>query len=191
MVSTHLNIPIFAGQGTVAANHFSTHNQALKDASSSAGSVLLSTCHDIFHAELASLSSDDFERIDIDKADFLNREALLDIRTERYLYNALISGTSLCLIQSLRYLAIVETFAVTNSSVNPFVDFLKCNADHNVGILGFSSGILPSCIAGTSSSTIAYISHAVEAYRLAFWIGLRVQQFRVTRPSLGASRYWD
>lgn len=177
MVSAVLNIPIFAGQGTAAASSFSTRNQALNDASSPAGSLLLSTCHEAFHAELASLSSDELEQIDIDKADFLTREALLDFRTERYLHNALISGTSLFLIQALRYLAIVDAFA--ESSLVPFVDLLRCNAEHNVGILGFSSGILPACVASTSTSAITYISRAVDAYRLAFWIGVRTQQFRV------------
>jgi hypothetical protein len=95
------------------------------------------------------------------------------------------SGTTLFLIQSLRYLAFIEASGVVASSIIPFTDILKHNNGHGLGIVGFSSGILPACVVGTSFSTIAYITHAVEAYRLALWIGIRAQIYRRSAPYAG------
>lgn len=173
-----LNIPVFAGQGTAAANSPAARKEAFKDASSSAGSLLLAACFEAFHGEFSSLSPQEILSTGIDISDFKHKNTLLDVPAERYLSNPIITGTTLFILQSLRYLAYVESSGAMEESLTPFSDILKVNLEHNLGILGFSSGILPATVAGTSFNTISYISRSVEAYRLAIWIGIRTKQYR-------------
>ncbi|RDB14789.1 Non-reducing polyketide synthase terA [Hypsizygus marmoreus] len=182
-----LRLPVFAGQGTSAVNNIQTRRQGLIDASSPSGSILLSACYEAFHTELSSLLAPDFLCLDVELADFKNREALLSLPAERYMHNAVISGPTLLLIQALRYLAFVEATGLSTGSLTPFSDVLKRNSESGLGVLGFSSGILPACIVGTSFSTLTFVSRAVEAYRLALWIGIRSQLYTTNilkaRPS--------
>ncbi|KAG6866326.1 Type I Iterative PKS [Blastosporella zonata] len=177
--SPALHLPIFAGQGTSAATSSQTRQTALSDASSSSGSLLLSACYDAFHQELSCLSVDDFSALRIDIADFSTPSDLLSSPRGLYLHNPVVSGSTLFLIQTLRYLAFVEATCISTSSLTPFSDVLKANVEHNLGVLGFSSGILPACVVATSFSTFGYITKAVEAYRLALWIGIRSHLYRV------------
>ncbi|KAF8224464.1 polyketide beta-ketoacyl-synthase [Tricholoma matsutake] len=180
-----LHILVFPGQGTTAAYSAQTRQKALADASSPSGSTLLSAFHQTFHAELSALLPSDIPNIDVDTSDFLKKESLLELPKKRYVNNPIISGPSLFIIQTLRYLAFIEATGSSTNSLTPFSDLLKPNLEHGLGILGFSSGILPACVAGTSFSTISYISRAVEAYRLAIWIGIRTQLYR--RSTLDAA----
>jgi hypothetical protein len=173
-----LKIPVFAGQGTTAADSLAFRRQAQRDATSSAGSPLLTACFEAFHGELSCLTQDEILRTGIDASDFKHKNALLDMPPDCYLRNPILTGTTLFLFQSLRYLSYVEAFGAVEGSLTPFSDVLKGNREYQVGILGFSSGILPAVVVGTSFDTISYISRSVEAYRLAFWIGMRVQQFK-------------
>ncbi|TFK33599.1 hypothetical protein BDQ12DRAFT_657776 [Crucibulum laeve] len=180
MASTtlQLDVPIFAGQGTAAANSIQTRDQALRDASTSTGSVLLTAFHEAFHAELLSLLPAERQVVDIDLSDFTKQESLIILPAQRYTYNPVISGPTLFVLQALRYLAFAESTAAFTSSLTPFSDILQRNVEQGAGILGFSSGILPACVVGTSLSTIAFVSRSVEAYRLAIWIGIRSQIYR-------------
>lgn len=177
-LTTALNIPVFAGQGTAAANSPATRKQAQKDASSSAGSLLLAACFEAFHSELSSLSQSEILKAGIDISDFKNKNTLLSVSSDRYLNNPIITGTTLFLFQSLRYLAYVEAFGAAEESLTPFSDVLKSNLESEMGVLGFSSGILPAVVAATSFNIVSYISRSVEAYRLAIWIGIRTRQYR-------------
>ncbi|KAK0463812.1 putative polyketide synthase [Desarmillaria tabescens] len=173
-----IDIPVFGGQGTAAANSPQARQQALLDASSPSGSVLLAACHAALHTELKTLSSTELSQVNIDLSDFQTKESILALPTERYLHNAVISGTTLFLLQTLRYLAYIDASVASNGSLTPFSDVLKSNSVHGVGILGFSSGILPAAVVATSFSSVSFLSTAVEAYRLAIWIGVRAQIFR-------------
>jgi Starter unit:ACP transacylase in aflatoxin biosynthesis len=176
---------VFPGQGTVAAYSLQTRHQAFGDSSSPSGSTLLSAYHEIFHAELSALPASDLSNIDLDATDFIKKESLLELPKERYVNNPIISGPSLFIIQTLRYLAFVEETGSSTNSLTPFSDLLKPNLEYGPGVLGFSSGILTACVVGTSFSTISFISRAVEAYRLAVWIGIRTQLYR--RATLDAA----
>ncbi|KAF9568001.1 ketoacyl-synt-domain-containing protein [Agrocybe pediades] len=176
---TTLNIPVFAGQGTQAAKAATTRQQALNDASSNLGALLLKSCHEAFLLELSSLTPAELAGIKIDPADFPNPESLLNLVADRYDDNPVISGTTLFLIQSLRYLSYVEATASATGSLTPFSDFLETNIENKVGIAGFSSGIVAACLVASSQTSVTYLAHAVELYRLAFWIGVRCQQYLV------------
>ncbi|KAG6829310.1 Type I Iterative PKS [Tricholoma furcatifolium] len=177
-MSSDLYLPIFAGQGTSVATSSEVRLTALADASSSSGSMLLSTCHAVFHKELSSLSTAEFRALNIDMMDFpLPKDLLLS--KARYQHNAVMSGSTIFLLQSLRYLAFVEATSFMIDPQTPFGNILKGILDSGTGILGFSSGVLPACVVATSSSTFSYITKAVEAYRLALWIGIRCHLFRI------------
>ncbi|KAJ6485560.1 putative polyketide synthase [Mycena sanguinolenta] len=168
-----MDILIFAGQGTTTS---AARTQALHDALSPSGATLLCACHQTFHSELASLPPSQLSIAGIDFEDFKSKDSLLNAPGSRYHHNPIISGTTLFLFQSLRYLSFVEASAVTENSLAPFSDVL--GRSHCV--LGFSSGILPACVVSSSSDLVSYISYAVQAYRIALWIGIRTQIYRVT-----------
>lgn len=174
-MALHLDIPLFAGQGTDATNSTHTLQQALRDAASPSGAFLLSSCYDAFQKELVSLSSVELEESGIEPADFQDAKDILHIKSDHYIHNPIISGIRLFLVQSLRYIVHIET---SSGSPGRFVDAIKLNASCKIGILGFSSGMLPACVVAASHSTLAYISYSVEAFRLAFYIGLRTQGYR-------------
>ncbi|KAF8797479.1 putative polyketide synthase [Phlegmacium glaucopus] len=176
---TTINIPVFAGQGTQAAKSLASRQQARNDASGVLGSLLLKTCYEAFQQELSSLQPTELAGINLDPADFPDPESLLSLPTNRYDNNSVISGTTLFLIQSLRYLAYVESTASTTDSLTPFTDILTTNVNLQVGIAGFSSGVLTASLVASSQTALAYLTHAVELYRLAIWIGVRSQQYRV------------
>lgn len=177
-IVSDLHIPVFAGQGTSASNTHQAREQALCDASSPSGSAFLSACHESFITELSTLNSNDLEEADIDLADFSNPSALLTLPSTRYRHNPVISGPTLFLLQILRYLAFIDHVTETTGSFTPFSDVLQCNAANGTGILGLSSGILPAVVVGTSLNLSTFLSRAVEAYRLAIWIGVRTQAYR-------------
>ncbi|KAL0945469.1 hypothetical protein HGRIS_000958 [Hohenbuehelia grisea] len=182
---------IFSAEGTAAANSTQTREQALRDAASPAGALLLSSCFETFHNELSALTPEELVKADIDVADFRTKESLLAVPNDRYLNNSLITGTTLFLIQSLRYLAFAEASGIAHGSLTPFSDVLKQNLAHGLGVLGFSSGILPACVVGSALSTITYIARALEAYRLAFWIGVRTQIYRSEHVASDPSLPWS
>ncbi|EDR13531.1 polyketide beta-ketoacyl-synthase [Laccaria bicolor S238N-H82] len=183
-----LDIPVFAGQGSTSSSFTQTREC---NASSPIGDVFLSACHMAFYAELVSLSSSDFKSTGIDMSDFASKDSLLTAPEQpQYLHNPIISGSTIFLVQSLRYLAYMDPFDLPCASLRPFTDVWKCNADHGIGLLGFSSGIITACIASTSPTRISFLSQAVEAYRLVLWIGIRSQLYRqqaLLRASLDAN----
>ncbi|KAJ7712367.1 putative polyketide synthase [Mycena metata] len=169
-----MDIPIFSGQGTSGTS--AARVQALQDALSPSGATLLTAFHEVFHAELASLSPSQVSVVGINLKDFKSKESLLELPGgNRYQHNPVLSGTTLFLVQSLRYLRFVERDGVPRT-LTPFSDVLK--RTHT--ILGFSSGILLSCVVASSQNLSSYITNAVQALRLAIWIGVRTQIFRAS-----------
>ncbi|KAJ6526457.1 polyketide synthase [Mycena capillaripes] len=167
-----MDIPIFAGQGT--SGTAAARRQAFQDARTPSGATLVSACHEAFHAELASLSPQQLSIAGITLEDFKTRESLLEAPGARYQHNPIISGTTLFLPQCLRYLSFIECADVVDGSLTPFGDALK----RSNAILGFSSGILQACVVASSSDLASYIGHAVQAYRVAIWIGIWTQIYR-------------
>jgi malonyl CoA-acyl carrier protein transacylase len=175
MSSDYLDVPLFAGQGTAAASSPRTHQQAFLDASSLSGSLLLTACHQAFHQEVSTLSISDRKRIGIDLETFESKESLIVCPNATLSLNSpLVSGCMLLLLQSLRYLACMEASHATGQTTD------ACQSHEVACILGFSSGILPACIAATSVSPMSFISSTVEAFRLSIWIGIRMQSVRST-----------
>nr|APH07628.1 PKS2 [Agaricomycetes sp.] len=173
------NVPLFAGQGSYAMDSQETRSYALEDAIAPAGSILLSACHSVFLADLSSVSSIERASINLHPSDFTTPQSLVSLHSkEHYQANPIVSGMALFLIQTLRYLAHVEASSSSHSS--DFISLLQKNQKHSLGVLGFSSGLLPATVVATSSDTLEYINNAVQAFRVAFWIGLRTQLYNQT-----------
>lgn len=180
--SAQLFLPVFGGQGI---SHLDPCNSRVDLASLSPfGITLLSACHTAFLSELASLDAERRTIVDICASQFAEKEFILWPQNDLVFDNPAFSGSHLLLTQVLRYLSFVEKFAAASVPI-PFTDVLRSNAHHGVGILGFSSGIISACVVASSSSILSFINHAVEAYRLAFWIGIRSQIYRAALLSTG------
>ncbi len=179
-----LNIPVFSGQGTTAMSSRYTQDQALNSSLSPMGALLLSSCLTAFHSELSSLSDADLETAGVNLADFDKPSALLVIPRSSYVRNSVISGTRLLLIQTLFYLEWATRMAEMTSGT-AFAELLGQNRQYGAGILGFSSGIIAACVAGTSTTLLDFISNAVSAFRVTLWIGVRTELYR--NRSLAAS----
>ena len=185
MASSYLDVPIFAGQGTDSLHSPQVLEQALRDASLPSSALLLSSCFDAFRTELSFLSPVQLQESGLEPTDF---NSPTDILTSRHVHNPIISSTRLFLFQSVRYLAHVDG---SNDSPTRFADALKSNdasCGNLVGILGLSSGIIPACVVAASQSSLAYISNAVEAFRLVFWIGVRALGYRAEVLKGGGDR---
>lgn len=165
-------LPVFGGQRSDSAKHL------LPYTSSHTGAVLLDACFAAFHTELLSLAPDLIQQVGICAKDFKDKVSLLRPIHDEYLCNPIVSSTRLLLTQALQYLYSVEGFQQKFSTDWPFAEVLQTNSHYRVGILGFSLGILTATIVAASRSNIDFINRVVEAYRLAFWIGLRSQLYR-------------
>ena len=172
-----LFLPAFGGQGTGVFDTRNAPYQGFNVATTPSAVTLLTACHAALHTELASLSSATLENVDICASDFADKHSILNPTNERLLDNPAFCGPRLFLIQVLQYISFVENGRVPVSPT-PFVDALRSNLNHAVGILGFSSGIISACVVATSATLHSFICYAVEAYRLAFWIGVRSQLYR-------------
>ncbi|KAF9219881.1 putative polyketide synthase [Gyrodon lividus] len=165
-------VPVFSGQGSGRASLGQASDQAIRDAASHSGSLLLSSCLDAFLAELRVLSPQELDQTGISPSDFTHPHSLLSPHP-KYTKNQIISGTFLFLTQVLRYQSYVQS--TSRSGLSP--EFFKTNLNHGVGILGLSSGIFPACVVAASDNPLTYITTAVQVFRLVFWIGFRVLQF--------------
>ncbi|KAG2066907.1 ketoacyl-synt-domain-containing protein [Suillus decipiens] len=171
--SQTVTVPLFPGQGSSSSALALALQQALRDIRSPSGHLLLASCHEAFHAEVLKLSADELNETRISLVDFKDATSLLS-SSSLYQNNPVISSTSLFLVQALRYLAHFSGSPTDTNSRSTFAD----NVDHSLGVTGFSSGIITACVVGASNSVLTFMAHAVEAFRLAFWIGVRSMQYR-------------
>ncbi|KAJ4000729.1 polyketide synthase [Lentinula boryana] len=173
-----LFVPIFAGQGSTPSTLSSYINSTVRRSQRGLCSTFLTVCHEAFLDEISSLSVLELAQAGVDPNDFRSPETLLTMWLSRYPHNAVMSSSALILMQLLQYLSFVEDFGAENGSLRPFADLLSGQTTSSVGVLGFSSGIISACAVASSDSAKSFLSWALEAYRLAFWIGIRCQLYR-------------
>jgi malonyl CoA-acyl carrier protein transacylase len=182
--TSNLFLPAFGGQGTGIFDTRNAQYQRSNLATSPSAVTLLTACHAALHTELASLSLETSENVDICASDFADNHSILDPTNERLIDNPAFCGPRLFLIQALLYLSFIENSSVrVPGSLTPFADALRSNLSHAIGILGFSFGIISACVVAASATLHSFICYAVEAYRLAFWIGIRSQLYRMAVSS--------
>ncbi|ETW82343.1 polyketide synthase variant A [Heterobasidion irregulare TC 32-1] len=185
-----LDVFLFPGQGTAALDSHFVRRRALADAASHSGALLLSACHAAFCAELSSLSPLEADAIDVHISDFATPPDLLLLPSkDQYLHNPVTCGPVLFLVQVLRCLAHLESQPPASA---PAASCLVARHSH---ALGFSSGILPACVLSASTTTLEYLAHSAQVFRLSFWIGVRAQLHRVSvlaagNPPLSDSKSW-
>ena len=164
-------VPIFSGLGTTAAISEAWMKQSLSDSDSPPGSLLLQLCYRAFVKELGSLSSEDLCFLGISLDDFPTPASLLT--HERNTNHVMLSHSFLFLSQALRWLSLNDS--QHDAFAQPF--------DVTVGCLSFSLGILIAPVIASSTTLLDYLSSAVEAYKVALWIGIRVHFYHRSNPS--------
>jgi len=172
-----LIIPIFSGQGSTSVDSRQVQDYALMSSSSPAGTLLLSSCFQAFHSDLSSLSDTELGMTGVSLTDFDRPLTLLVVPPKKYFRNPIVSGTRLLLIQTLVYLEWATR--TIGDAPDTFTTLLERNRGYHVGIVGFSSGIISACIVGTSVTLLDYLSNTVSAFRVALWIGVRTQCYRI------------
>ncbi|PPQ69908.1 hypothetical protein CVT24_003242 [Panaeolus cyanescens] len=182
-----LVLPVLGGQGTLIFDE-KIHQQLLNLSASPSCSVLLASCFASFHSEINALSPQDLNKVDICVSEFKEPSSLFILPSERYFHNPLVTGPALLLIQVIRLLSYIED---TQDFSFPILHIFQQNVVHATGILAFSSGILSACVLSASRSLLSFISNAVEAYRLALWIGIRCQIFRFESLGVQYQEYQD
>ena len=156
-------IVFFGPQGSTSVFSESAASVALNDANSSeAGTLLLQRCHVAFQAELKTLG-DERDLIFGSNIDLFPAPVDLLSPDPRFTTNPIIESTTICLLQLLRYISGSEIAKARDEGI--LSNIHEC--------AGYSSGILPAVVVATSPTIDTFIINAVEAYRLAFWIGYR------------------
>ncbi|KAF5386452.1 hypothetical protein D9757_005863 [Collybiopsis confluens] len=184
-----LLVPIFSGQGS-SLSTLTSYVDCLP-ADSRHGLTLMTMCYEAFIEELSELSSPELSKIGVDLQDFRSPDALLSMWLSHFFHNPVMSSSALLLVQLLRYLSFVERFGLEEGSLTPFSELLQSYSTSRVGVLGFSSGILPACVVAASSSMASYLSLALEAYRLSLWIGIRCQLCRSSTSNTESTAPWS
>lgn len=164
--SPALTVPIFGGQGSRSLFSDRSITLASQDAQTHTGAVLLSECYRAFLAELDSLEAEERRSLGFGVTDFLRSDSLVKVPSELQ-NNPIIHGTTLCLFQLLRYLGHVD------ASCGSFEDAAKDVLES----AGFCFGVLPAAVVSASKTSLDFITYGVEAFRLAFWIGMRCMAF--------------
>ena len=165
-------VPIFSGLGTSAAISEAWLQQSLSDSDSSPGSLLLHSCYHAFVRELSSLLPTDLRLLAISLDEFPTPASLLTHK--RSADHIVLSHSFLFLSQALRWLSLIDS-----SKQDAFVQPL----DATVGCLSFSLGVLMAPVIASSTTLLGYLSSAVEAYKVALWIGIRVHLHHHSNPS--------
>lgn len=160
---------VLDGQGTAAATSPQTLALALRDAHNPLASAVLAACHHAFLQELNSLSQQDQSTTGLDTSALDSPTTFLSsILAARP--NALTANVSLYLTQLLRYVAHLDPASFTSPTTSGRVHAL----------LGFSTGMFAASVIASADSVPSLLSYSVEALRLAFWLGLRAQQYALT-----------
>ncbi|TRM61572.1 hypothetical protein BD626DRAFT_570776 [Schizophyllum amplum] len=162
-----MQLIILGGQGATSANSSALQQRVQGVAHKPAARLLLTACHDAFNEELLSLPYPDLQSTHIQPSDFPVPDTLLDIPAGSNAHNAVLAMTRTCLIQSLLLLDYLEKQA-------------KRTVDNPAVILPFSSGILTAYALSAARNIPSFIIYAVDAFKIAFWIGYRTHLYRQT-----------
>lgn len=161
--SPRRRIVLFGGQG--ASCLYSTralYKIRESTCSSKTALSLLSRCHAAFLDELQSLDQSTQDQLAIDPSDFRSPIDLLGPNASLQ-NHALVQMVVLVLAQFLQYAA--QTDRCPEGFDAHLEDVLEMN--------GFCSGLLTAAVVASSRNKAVFSLFAVEAFRLAFWLGCR------------------
>ena len=154
---------VLDGQGNPVSTSPQTIHIAKQDAHTPLGMAVLLSCYQAFIQDFNSLSPVEREESGIAVEACPNPDALLDL-PQHVPHNAIVGNIHLYLVQILRYIASID--GSLNRSIHP-----------TFGVLGFSTGMVAASVIACADSIPQLVAHATEAFRLAFWIGVRAQQY--------------
>lgn len=154
---------VLDGQGIPTATSPQTIQAALREAHTSLGRAILLSCHEAFIADFSSLSPEEQSDTGLTLEDCPRPESLIEL-PQRVPHNAIVGNVHLYLIQILRYIANVDVGVAAETS-------------EDIGVLGFSTGMIAATVIACANTIPTFIGQATEAFRFAFCIGLRAQQY--------------
>lgn len=154
---------VLDGQGIPTSTSPQTIHTALQDARTPLGAAVLLSCYQAFVQDFSSLTELERAESGLTLDECPEPEALLNL-PQRLPCNAVIGNIHLYLVQLLRYIANTDA-SVLRETHSTF------------GVLGFSTGMIASAVIACADNIPRFVTHATEAFRLAFWIGLRAQQY--------------
>ncbi|PCH42158.1 ketoacyl-synt-domain-containing protein [Wolfiporia cocos MD-104 SS10] len=168
MASGSADVYIFDGLGTATQFDTRTIETALCHSSTALGEQILLKCHLAFLEELDKLATGELTDLGLDPNHFCAPTSLLDV-VPIARRNAVVAMINLFLIQLLRYIC----FERTNLGLGVVRDSCSCPQE----LLGRSSGMLAATVVAMSSDLSTIPDSAAMMVRLAFWTGLRCQQY--------------
>ncbi|KAI0343639.1 ketoacyl-synt-domain-containing protein [Trametopsis cervina] len=156
---------VLDGQGIQSSASLQTISTAIEDAQAPLANSVLHACHQSLLRDFNSLSSQERVESGLTLADISTPLSLLELPL-RAPTNAIAANIQLYLVQLLRFLASLPS------------DHWQTAQDtaHESDILGFSSGLLAATVIACARDIPSCITHAVSAFRVGFWLGLRAQQ---------------
>ncbi|EKM53832.1 uncharacterized protein PHACADRAFT_198250 [Phanerochaete carnosa HHB-10118-sp] len=157
---------VLDGQGSPNASSSQTIQTAVRDAQTPIGTAVLLSCHQALIQDYGSLSSQEKLDSGLSPDDFPRPESIFDL-SSRFPHNAVVANVHLYLIQLLRYIA-------ATGSHDPSAPRAMSKG---LCIIGFSTGMVTASIIACADTIPVLISYATQGFRLAFWIGLRAQQY--------------
>ena len=163
----------FSGLGSGALFSDKHTARIASDASSPAGQILTSSCHEIFLEEV--LRSKRRNAVFHD-SDFRNPENVINPPTA-YQQKAVVQFSTICLAHLLRYLHLNY---VTSSS-SPSCNYAS----------GMCVGLLPAIAAATSSNLVGFLKQASMVYRLALLVGIATDEYHEASSLDATALYVD
>ena len=160
----------FSGLGSLALFSDKHTARIASDASSPAGQILISSCHEIFLEEV--LRSKRRNAVFHD-SDFPNPENLIN-PPPAYQQKAVVQFSTLCLAHLLRYLHL-------NCVTSPGCNYAA----------GMCVGLLPAIAAATSSNLVGFLKQALKVYRLALLVGIATDEYHETSSLDATAVYVD
>ncbi|KAM3420466.1 hypothetical protein BST61_g3735 [Cercospora zeina] len=170
-------IPVFAGLGSDALFSDATRDQAFRDARMPHGKLLIEACHRVFMEEITLAAKQAGHDNGIDLDDLLSPRDLIE-PCHRYHGHPAVQNATLCVVQSLRYLALhnsAEEEAPANS----------------VAAAGFCMGLLTAVAVASSGNTLQSIANAENCFRAAVLIGLASWRMRREVTKLPSELPWS
>ncbi|KND89106.1 putative sterigmatocystin biosynthesis polyketide synthase [Tolypocladium ophioglossoides CBS 100239] len=158
------DILVFAGQGS--DSHFSDRENLVKlrhrlDGAREHFNAFLRGCRDAFHEAFESLHAEEKAVFEQDTAEHFRDPENLILPGPRFQSHPVFETTTLYVRQILELILYLQRHDKTSEPLE---------------VTGVCTGILPAIIAAASPSYLSkpFINNAVDGFRVAFWIGLRV-----------------
>ncbi|PIA92961.1 Conidial yellow pigment biosynthesis polyketide synthase [Cercospora beticola] len=170
-------IPVFAGLGSDALFSDATRDQAFRDSRLPHGKILIEACHRAFVEEVTIAAREAQHDNGIDLDDLLSPKDLIE-PCQRYHGHPAVQNATLCVVQSLRHLALQNSAREDGSR-------------DSVATAGFCMGLLTAVAVASSDNVLQFIANAEHCFRAAILIGLASWRMRREVTKLPSELPWS